>query len=150
MKGGCNMRLSTKCRYGARALIEIARNYGKEPIKRKAIVETQNIPDSYLENILLALKTGGLIVSIRGANGGYSIKRDPSSITMYDVVSLLEGKSSITPCVDNEDVCERSSLCATRPLWKKMQEVSDRVLRSETIQNMLDCETGSDVLDYSI
>ena len=65
------MKLSTKCRYGTRAVMEIARCYKESPIKRKDIAKNQNISDSYLENILISLKNAGIIDTIRGANGGY-------------------------------------------------------------------------------
>ncbi|MDA3833787.1 MAG: Rrf2 family transcriptional regulator, partial [Spirochaetales bacterium] len=71
------MRLSTKGRYGTRAIIEIAKKYGKQSVKRRDIVDAQNVPDSYIENILVSLKAAGLVRTIRGANGGYQLAKSP-------------------------------------------------------------------------
>ena len=131
------MKLTTKCRYGARAIIEIARNYNKRPTKRKDIVENQGIPDSYLENILISLKGRGIVDAIRGPNGGFVLKRDPATITMLDVVLTFENSLAPVDCIEDPAGCGRVSDCLTRPVWKKLQKAQEEVLSEVTIQDLL-------------
>jgi Rrf2 family protein len=85
------MRVSTRVEYGVRAALEIARHKDKRPIRRKEISKLQGIPDSYLENILISLKDGGIVATIRGINGGYVLKRPAKDISLLDIVEVLEG-----------------------------------------------------------
>lgn len=143
------MRLSTKSRYGTRAILEIAKSYGEKPIKRKEIVYGQKIPDSYLENILITLKAAGFISTIRGAHGGYQLTRDPNLITILEVANALEGHMTPVPCLDTE-TCELIKRCATRPIWSEMYQAMENVLRSYTLQDIIDKEQTADAIDYYI
>lgn len=144
------MQLSTKSRYGTRAAIEIARSYGIRPVKRREIVETQEVADSYLENILVALRSAGLIQAIRGAKGGYQLTRPPKEITVFDVVSALENTIAPLSCLDTGDSCERSSRCLTRPIWTEMYDAMKDVLSSYTLQDIIDKERDAVGSDYVI
>lgn len=144
------MKLSTKCRYGSRAVMEIARNYKSGPVKRKDIVKNQQISDSYLENILISLKNGGVIDTTRGAKGGYMLHRSASEITLLEIVNILDGTLSPVECLDNPSVCERASICATRMAWGKMKQAKEEVLRSISVQELVDYEKKTFVTDYSI
>lgn len=144
------MKLSTKCRYGSRAIMEIARTSKNGPVKRKDIVKNQQISDSYLENILIALKNGGVIDTIRGASGGYLLRRPASDITLLEVVNILDGSLSPVECLDNPSICIRSQRCATRVAWGKMKKAKEEVLRSITIKELLDYEKEKYIPDYSI
>lgn len=134
------MKLSTKCRYGARAIIEIAKFYNNGYIKRKDIVKNQEIPDSYLENILVTLKNAGLIVTVRGSSGGYALSKPPSEISLLDIVRALEGNHVIVDCLSNPLLCNRIDTCATRGVWKKLQESKESILDSVTLQKIIDDE----------
>ena len=131
------MKLSTKCRYGARAVVEIALNYENGPVKRKTISLNQDISDSYLENILLSLKSSGIISTTRGPNGGYVLRRPPSEITFLEVVKALEGDISTVDCIGNPGYCKRNELCSTREVWKKMEEAQVNILKSITVQDIV-------------
>ena len=144
------MKLSTKCRYGSRAVIEIARNYKQGPLKRKEIVKKQQISDSYLENILISLKNGGIIDTIRGAKGGYLLRRAPSDINLLEIVNTLDGSLSPVECLDSPSSCEKVGKCATRMAWGRMKKAKEDVLRSITIQELLDYEKEKYTPDYSI
>lgn len=144
------MKLSTKCRYGSRAVMEIARICKDGPVKRKDIVKNQQISDSYLENILISLKNGGIIDTIRGANGGYLLRRSPNDITLLEIVNNLDGTLSPVECLDNTSVCSRSARCATRMAWSRMKKAKEDVLRNITVQELLDYEREKYVPDYSI
>jgi len=89
------MNLSTRARYGARAMVELA-IYGTEvPVQAKEISRRQDIPVSYLSQLLHALRRAGLVRSIRGARGGYVLARPPSAISLLEILRVLEG--SLTP-----------------------------------------------------
>ena len=144
------MKLSTKCRYGSRAVMEIARNHKSGPVKRKDIVKSQQISDSYLENILISLKNGGVIDTIRGAKGGYMLRRSASEITLLEIVNILDGTLSPVECLDNPSVCSRSARCATRIAWGKMKQAKEEVLRNISVQELVDYEKKTFVTEYSI
>ena len=131
------MKIPTKCRYGIRALIEIAKNNNAFPTKRKQISENQGIPNSYLENILIALKNGDIISSVRGAGGGFNLKRPPEEISMLDVYEALQGRLTLLDCVDCPTACERADECVVRPIWQEMQDAQKGVLMSKTIKDFL-------------
>jgi Rrf2 family protein len=131
--------------------VEIARNYGGEPVKRKAIVQSQNIPDSYLENILVALKAQGIIDTRRGASGGYVLRRPPAAISFLDIVTALEGGAGPVECVTNTEICTRSSNCSTRRVWARVKAAQDEVLGSVSVADVLrDEEQGRGAAEFSI
>ena len=132
------MKLSTKCRYGTRAIIDIARNYQKRPTKRKDISAHQEIADSYLENILITLKQHDIISTIRGVNGGFILNRPPSEITMLEVVEAIQGVLAPVDCLENPVICQRVESCITRPVWQKMQTAQREALAAVTIQELVE------------
>jgi Rrf2 family transcriptional regulator, cysteine metabolism repressor len=143
------LKLSTKCRYGTRAIVEIARCYGRNPVKRKDIAESQGISEPYLVNILLALKNDSIIDTIRGAQGGYFLTRPPAEISLFQVVKALEGSVAPVECLEHKGVCDRVAGCAARKVWKELMEAQEKVLRSVTLQQLLDKEK-TDSPDFCI
>lgn len=144
------MRLTTKCRYGARAVIEIARNCGKYPVKRKDIAKNQELSDSYLENILIILKNNGIIKTIRGAKGGYILQRPASEINFLDLVIALQGSIVPVDCLDDESVCNRTDFCSIRKIWRKLQVNQEKILSDITVQMLIDEEKATEEINYSI
>jgi len=147
------MKLSTKCRYGARAMVEIARNYEKGlSTKRKDITANQGIPPSYLENILIDLRDKGLVTTIRGPKGGFSLTRSPEEISMLDVILALRGVDMlVVECLDKSFVCKRMASCVTRKVWLAMQKAQDDVLRSINLKSLaLSEDSCFDKMDYVI
>ena len=144
------MKLSTKSRYGLRAIIEVARCYGGAPAKRKDIAASQNLSDSYLENILIVLKNSKLVETTRGMKGGYVLSRNPSQVTVLDVIDSLEGTLNLIECVDAPTVCNKSENCATRTVWKELSDSWKSVLSKITLQELLEREDSSNALNYSI
>ncbi|MFC1671046.1 RrF2 family transcriptional regulator [Spirochaetota bacterium] len=144
------MKLSTKCRYGARAIIEIARSSKDKPVKRKTIVDNQQIPDSYLKNILISLKDAGLIKATRGSKGGYVLSRSSSEITFLEVIQALEGSLTLVDCVNEPGVCDRVDSCTTRDVWRKMTEAQEGVLSNITVKELVEKEGKSKNVNYSI
>ncbi len=144
------MKLSTKCRYGLRAVLEIAREYGKTPAKRKVIAGKQGISSSYLENILLVLRNHKIVETTRGVNGGYVLCRPPSAVSVYDIVNALEGPLTIVDCVDDPHGCNKSGRCVTRTVWCEVAGAVHGVLKGISIQELLEREKKTGSLDYSI
>jgi len=146
------MKLSTKCRYGVRAMLEIGRQYrgGGGPVKRKDIAQIQGISHAYLENILISLKAAKFIRTTRGANGGFILEREPSEITMLQLVTALEGSITPVECLDNTDCCEKTSRCVARRVWKKLQDAQVAALSSITLQDLLDMEKETAEPTYTI
>ncbi len=144
------MKLSTKCRYGVRAVVEIAKNYGKKPMKRKDIVDNQMLTGSYLENILITLKNNNIVIAVRGVNGGFLLKRPPETITVLEVVESLQGTLTPVDCLLEGTVCELMETCLTRPVWRKLKDAQAEVLSNITIQNLLDQEKENQPLNFDI
>ncbi|MGH4125166.1 MAG: RrF2 family transcriptional regulator [Clostridium sp.] len=131
------MKLSTKGRYGVKAMVDLAINYGEQPISIKSISERQSISEYYLEQLFSSLRKAKLIKSVRGAQGGYILNRAPEEITIYDVINVLEGPIEISDCLE-EGSCNNIDCCATRLLWKKIKNSIDSVTTSITLQDIVD------------
>ncbi|GCD12197.1 Rrf2 family transcriptional regulator [Clostridium tagluense] len=131
------MKLSTKGRYGVKAMVDLAINYGEQPISIKSISERQSISEYYLEQLFSSLRKAKLIKSVRGAQGGYILNRAPEEITIYDVINVLEGPIEISDCLE-EGSCNKIDCCATRLLWKKIKNSIDSVTSSITLKDIVD------------
>lgn len=144
------MKLSTRSRYGTRAMLEIARNYKNGPVKRKDISKKQGISPHYLENILISLKSRNLLQTVRGAHGGFTLKTSPENITMYEIITALEGSIAPVHCVENKEECSRAEYCVTRKLWVDLHEMQVKALKSANLQTLLDMEISGHEIDYCI
>ncbi|MFP4164895.1 MAG: RrF2 family transcriptional regulator [Chitinispirillaceae bacterium] len=131
------MKLSTKCRYGLRAVLQIA-EAGDRPSKRRDIAAEQNLSDSYLENILIMLKSEGIISTTRGVKGGYVLGRDPSSITLLEIVTALEGPLDLVDCVGDSKVCGKSLDCVARSVWQELSASWNKTLGGITLKDLLE------------
>jgi len=133
------MNISTKGRYGLRAILDIAQNGVEKPVTLSAISARQDISDGYLEQLVAPLKKAGLVISIRGAQGGYLLSRPADEITVGEVFRALEGPIAITVCsTDDADVdCGRGESCLVRNLWCEIQDAVSAVLDSKTLTDLL-------------
>ncbi len=146
------MKLSTKGRYGTRAVLELALRYGTGPVLVREISESQQISERYLENILNSLRKNGILASTRGANGGYQLTRDPAHITVGEVVRALEGPLDVVDCTGNRQ-CGRYSQCAAYLIWNKLKTVIEHELDSITIEDMVKMDRqlgGKPSIEYHI
>lgn len=134
------MKLSTKGRYGVKAMFDLAVHYGEGPIALKNIAERQRISDHYLEQLISNLRKAGLVRSVRGAQGGYTLSRKPDMITVGDIIRVLEGELSPADCVSVDDPteCTRSGYCVTQLIWKKLRDSINQVVDSISLQDMVD------------
>ena len=138
MPVGERMKLSTRSRYGARMMLELAMNYDKGFTQLRDIAERQNISMKYLEQIILPLKKAGYVTSTRGARGGHSLARNPREVSVGEVVALLETGGRVINCSDDPDVCDRSDTCVMRMLWKEAVDAMYERLNSVTFQDLVD------------
>ena len=144
------MKLSTRTRYGLRAIIELAENHGKGPLQIKTIAREQDISAKYLEQLMAVLKSAGLVRSIRGSKGGYVLAKDPNQIKLNDVFNCLEGPVTTVECVENQNYCARVADCSARQVWVQVQNAIKDVLQSITLQDLLDRAKDKQALDYQI
>jgi Rrf2 family protein len=144
------MKLSTRTRYGIRAVIELAATDSKKPVQLKVIAKRQDISVKYLEQLMNALRSGGIVRSMRGARGGYILAKPPNQIKLGEVFSCLEGPVITAECVEDEDYCRRAADCAARLLWIQVEEAIKNVLDSVTVQDLLDRAKDKKTSDYQI
>ncbi len=130
------MQLSTKARYAARALVELALKYGQEPVKLKDIASRQEISLKYLEQVMFPLRISGYVKTHKGSQGGYVLARPPEKINMYDVIRTVEGSLSPVDCVDNPELCHRVDKCATRRVWVGLKDAVYNELSSITLAEL--------------
>jgi len=131
-------------------MIEIARNYSRGPTKRRQISSTQKITQGYIENILGALKAHKFVGTVRGADGGFVLLKPPEQITLYDIVTALEGSISPVDCLDNADACDMTARCVARTVWQKLADAQKKVLSEVTLRDMVEMESGANGSDFTI
>ncbi len=130
------MKLSTKGRYGTRAMLDVALHCAEGPVHLKDIARRQEVSKKYLEHLVARLETAGLLRSIRGAGGGMSLARPPSEIRLSEILETLEGPTAVVECVDNPERCPRSNRCATRDVWTEMEQLLGGFLESKTLEDL--------------
>ncbi len=136
------MKISTRGRYGLRALVEIARLNEKGQVSVKEISARQKISENYLEQIIFPLKKAGIVKSIRGAQGGYLLARPAAEITVGDILRVLEGDIAPVECLaGNGAGCDRADSCPTIGLWRELNEAVYKVVDSHTLQDLVDSHT---------
>ena len=134
------MKLSTKGRYGVAAMYDLALHYGQGPISLKSVAQRQLISEHYLEQLMGTLRKAGYVKSIRGAQGGYSLTKEPANISVGDIIKVMEGPIApvdclLTDAVDNE-YCVRAGICVTRGVWAKVRDSINNVLDSITLADL--------------
>ena len=132
------MKLSTKGRYGTRALLDVALHQEDSPVQLKVIAQRQQIPLHYLEHIIAPLIAAGLLRSTRGAYGGVSLGKPPQEIVLSEVIQVLEGSITPVECVDDPNVCSRADICVTRDVWTDVKKAMVGVLESVTLQDLVE------------
>jgi Rrf2 family cysteine metabolism transcriptional repressor len=133
------LKLSTKGRYGVKAMIDLAQHLGEGPTSLKSIAERQGISEHYLEQLVSGLRKAGLVKSVRGAQGGYILGREPANIKIGEIIRVLEGPIAPVDCVSEEDpeCCAKAEYCVTRTIWEKIRDSIADVLDSITLENIL-------------
>ena len=144
------MKLSSRSRYGIRAILELAVHYGKGPLQTKIIAQRQKISIKYLEQLMTILKSGGFLRSIRGSKGGYILTKPPNQIKLIEVFKALEGPVITVECLEDESYCAEVADCLAWQLWAQVQKAIETVLESITLQDLLDRAKDRKTLNYQI
>ena len=134
------MKLSTKSRYGTRALVDIALYASGEKTKLKDVAARQQISLPYLGQIITPLLTAGIVMSSRGRNGGITLLKQPSQIKLSQIIQLLEGTITPVECVIYPELCPRVDQCGTYDIWCLIKKAIDDILETTTLQDLVDIE----------
>ncbi len=140
------MKLSTRSRYGLRAVVELARRHGQGTTNMQEIADRQAISRKYLDTLFSALKVAGLVHSRRGLGGGWELTRPPEQIHLADVFRALEGSLGLVPCVEYPQNCERAEACVAREIYVQMHESILAVLARYTLADAMDRQIELDAL----
>ena len=135
------MKLSTKGRYGLKAILDLALHSAEGQVTLYSIAERQGLSESYLEQLFAALKKADLIKSVRGPQGGYMLADSPENISVGDVLRALEGSLAPTDCVSDDRYagqCGNSERCVTRSVWEKIRDGINSVIDNITLQELID------------
>ena len=130
------MKLSTRARYGMRMMLTLAVHYGKGTMYLKDIAEVEDISEKYLSLLVIPLKKAGLIHSVRGAYGGYTLAKAPSLINLGEIVEVLEG-GRIVDCLKDPSACPRFDTCKSHDIWAYLDMKISEALRSMTLEQCL-------------
>lgn len=131
------MKLSTRSRYGTRMMIDMAQRYNEGPVQIGDIARRVDVSVKYLEQLIIPLKKAGYITSVRGPKGGHMLSRPPDAISIGEVVKVLEGGISLSDCVENPKVCDKSEACLTRSLWEEATKAMHDRLDATTLAEMV-------------
>ena len=142
------MKISTRSRYGLRALVELASGEKDTCMPLRTIAERHGMSESYLEQLFAPLKKAGIVQSIRGAQGGYKLSRPAEDITAGDVMRVLEGTLSPVDCLEDENYeCAAASCenCNTKPVWEKLYAGVSEVLDTIRLVDLVEKEANDDL-----
>lgn len=132
------MKLSAKSRYALRLLIDIALHSGAaRPRTIRQMSESQQISEKFISRLVVPMRKSGMIVSVRGVQGGFLLGREPGAITLLDIVENLDGPVSIVDCVTDRDSCPRSGACMARGAWSKVNRSLKDALAGVTLADVL-------------
>ncbi|MGN0073370.1 MAG: RrF2 family transcriptional regulator [Coriobacteriales bacterium] len=139
MRGkGSAVVISTKGRYALRLMLDIAMQEGSSPVPLHDIADRQGVSFKYLEQIVPPLSKAGFLKSVRGANGGYLLTKDPSEITTGDILRAGEGNLAPVACLASDEIdCPRADLCVTLPFWKGLDEAITAYIDSVTLADLV-------------
>jgi Rrf2 family transcriptional regulator, cysteine metabolism repressor len=132
------MKISTKGRYGLRALMDIAM-HGQNglPVLLSDIVKRQDISGKYLEQIFSTLHGAGLVNTVRGRKGGYLLARPPDTIRLKEIITVLEGPCTLVDCVTDQAVCPKTEKCAARDIWSLLSNKMEELLSGFTLADIV-------------
>ncbi len=131
------MKLTTKTRYGARAMLYLALRYEQGLVSSKEIAADQELSVKYLERLLSQLLSAGLVRSVRGAQGGYILARPPDEIDLREIFAVLEGDEGLVDCVVRPESCGRYDICVTQEVWARMNEACMDVLQATRLSDLV-------------
>ncbi|HEX4933344.1 MAG TPA: Rrf2 family transcriptional regulator [Gemmatimonadaceae bacterium] len=139
--GSGAVAFSTKGEYGVRLMAQLASRYGRGPASLAEVAADEDLPRAYLEQLVIHLRDAGLVVSTRGARGGYTLAAPPSEIRMSEVLRALEGPIAPMICASDDpehaQVCDRSARCTVNVLWVRVRDAIAGTLESMTLADLV-------------
>ena len=144
------MKVSTRTRYGIRAISDLAEYTGEGPLQLRVIAQHQDISIKYLEQLMAILRSAGFVRSVRGAKGGYVLAKAANEIRLADVFRCLEGPVVTADCIESDDYCARASDCAVKEVWARVEQAIMNVLQSVTLQDLADRAKDEKASHYQI
>lgn len=133
------MIISTKGRYALRIMTDLAQHTDEGYISLKSISERQQVSMKYLESIVATLNRAGLVISLRGKDGGYKLARKPAAYSVGEIVKLTEGSLAAVSCLENCDTtCAQADHCLTLPVWRNLDKIIYDYLASVSLQDLID------------
>jgi len=130
------VRISSRCEYGLRAMVYLAGQTGEAPVPLPEIASSEAIPTAFLERIFARLRDGGLVRATRGVSGGYRLAKGPAEISVADVIEAVEGPLCLVGCLPDGGACARSIGCASRQVWRRLDEVITEALTAITLSDL--------------
>lgn len=134
------MNITTRGQYGVKAMFELAMRYGEGPIPLRQVAQQQNLPEHYLEQLMGPLRKAELVRSVRGAQGGYMLGRDPSEITVGEILRVLEGPLLPVDCAGDDPeayaYCPSGESCTIRGVWVKIRDAVNETIDSITLADL--------------
>jgi len=139
--GSGAIAFSTKGEYGVRLMVQLGRHVGTGPASLAEIAAEEDLPRAYLEQLVVSLRGAGLVVSTRGAHGGYELARPPETISMAEVLRALEGPIAPMICASDDPehatLCDRSARCTVSVLWVRVRDAVAGALDSMTLADLV-------------
>lgn len=132
------MKISTKGRYGLRAMVDLAINAGNGHVALSAVADRQGISMNYLEQVFAALRKAGLVKSVKGAQGGYILAQKPDNIKVGDILRVLEGSLSVIDESDTDHAENPIQYCLKQYVWDKIDETINNIVDSITLEDLVD------------
>ncbi len=140
------MKLSTKGRYGLRAMVDLACLEKNGPVSVKTLAERQLMSDRYLEQLFAKLKKAELVTSTRGTNGGYVLARPSDTISVGDILRVLEGDLDVVDCATNSGECSIFDGCRTKQVWKVLNDSIRDAVDSIMLKDLAVEGTGEELI----
>lgn len=134
------MKFSQKSEYGVRLLVELARRYESGPVSLAEVARSQDLSQTFLEQVIMPLRKGGFVRSFHGVHGGYELSRAPHEVRMGEVLRVLEGSLAPMFCVTDipdRDICVLEDHCSTRALWGRVRDGINAALDATTLADLL-------------
>jgi Rrf2 family cysteine metabolism transcriptional repressor len=147
------MKFSSRAIYGMRAMLALARTHGRGSTFLKEIVERENLPGTYLEQLMVPLRKAGIVQAVRGAKGGYTLARSPAEITVLSILEALEGPLNLADCPSGSGCCGQPDTCALQELWAEGSRALDGIYRNLSLATLLERQRAKETdpaMHYSI
>lgn len=136
------MKISTRGRYGLHLMYYLAKNNNKKPVPLSIIANDVKLPENYLEQLVRNLRDANLVISVRGAHGGYMLAKDPEEISIGQILRELETHMNATDCAAKDHVCSEENHCPARSVWRRIQGSINDAVDNYTLKDMMDNDSN--------